>query len=48
MSKLVNLTWVIALLSILAIGGGTAVLPEMERLTIHHFHWISQQEFRAM
>ncbi|MBV8454100.1 MAG: chromate transporter [Deltaproteobacteria bacterium] len=48
MSKLINLTWVFALLSILAIGGGTAVLPEMERLTIHHFHWISRQEFRAI
>jgi chromate transporter len=48
MSKLINLIWVFALLSILAIGGGTAVLPEMERLTINHFHWITLGEFRDM
>jgi chromate transporter len=46
--KLINLIWVFALLSILAIGGGTAVLPEMERLTIHQFHWITPGEFRDM
>jgi chromate transporter len=48
MSKLINLIWVFALLSILAVGGGTAVLPEMERLTIYHFHWITPGEFRDM
>jgi chromate transporter len=48
MAKLISLIWVFALLSILAIGGGTAVLPEMERLTIHHFHWITEGEFRDM
>jgi chromate transporter len=46
MNKLFNLTWVFALLSILAVGGGTAVLPEMERLVVHHFHWMGDQQFR--
>jgi chromate transporter len=46
MAKLLNLTWVFALLSILAVGGGTAVLPEMQHMTVHHFHWISDRQFR--
>jgi len=45
-SKLLNLTWVFALLSILAVGGGTAVLPEMQRMTVDHFHWVSDRQFR--
>jgi chromate transporter len=44
--KLFTLGWVFALLSILAVGGGTAVLPEMERLTVQHFHWMGDQQFR--
>jgi chromate transporter len=46
MSKLLNLAWVFALLSILAVGGGTAVLPEMQRMTVHHYHWITDRQFR--
>src|SRR5258708_38765412 len=46
MPKLVNLAWVFALLSILAVGGGTAVLPEMHYMTVAHFHWISDKQFR--
>jgi chromate transporter len=46
MQKLLNLTWVFALLSILAVGGGTAVLPQMQRMTVHQFHWISDKQFR--
>jgi chromate transporter len=48
MARLINLVWVFVLLSLLAIGGGTAVLPEMERLTVQHFHWITRDEFRDM
>jgi chromate transporter len=48
MARLMSLIWVFALLSILAVGGGTAVLPEVERLTIHHFHWITEGQFRDM
>jgi chromate transporter len=48
MTKLLNLTWVFALLSILAIGGGTAVLPEMQRMTVDHYHWVTDGQFRDM
>ncbi len=44
--KLWSLGWVFALLSLLAVGGGTAVLPEMERLVVHHFHWMGDKQFR--
>ncbi len=46
MYKLFSLAWVFALLSILAVGGGTAVLPEMEHLIVQHFHWMGDQQFR--
>ena len=46
MPKLFNLFWVFALLSLLAVGGGTAVLPEMHRMTVEQFHWISDKQFR--
>jgi len=48
MARPINLIWVFALLSILAVGDGTAVLPEMERLTVQHFHWITEGQFRDM
>ncbi|GGC56754.1 chromate transporter [Chelatococcus reniformis] len=37
---------VFALLSVLAIGGGTAVLPEMKHLTIDTYHWLDDDQFR--
>lgn len=37
MSLLINLAASFALLSILAVGGGTAVLPEMQSLLLHQF-----------
>jgi chromate transporter len=46
MAKLFNLTWVFMLLAILAVGGGTAVLPEMEHLTVDHFQWVTRGQFR--
>lgn len=46
MYKLFSLAWVFALLSIVAVGGGTAVLPEMERLVVNQFHWMGDQQFR--
>lgn len=46
MYKLWSLAWVFALLSVVAVGGGTAVLPEMERLVVHQFHWMGDQQFR--
>ncbi|QWD85979.1 chromate transporter [Polynucleobacter asymbioticus] len=37
MSLLINLALSFSLLSLLAVGGGTAVLPEMQSLLSHHF-----------
>lgn len=37
---------VFAILSVLAVGGGAAVLPETKALTITHFHWLADDEFR--
>jgi chromate transporter len=37
MSLLIHLAWIFALLSILAVGGGTAVLPEMQTILAHQF-----------
>lgn len=36
---------VFSLLSILAVGGGTAVLPEMKALVVDRFHWLTPDEF---
>jgi chromate transporter len=46
MHKLWSLAWVFALLSLVAVGGGTAVLPEMERQVVHQFHWMGDKQFR--
>ncbi|MBJ7391418.1 MAG: chromate transporter [Chthoniobacterales bacterium] len=45
MSKIVELINVFALLSLLAVGGGTAVLPEMEHVTVERCHWVSDTQF---
>ncbi len=45
-TKLLKLLWVFALLSLVAVGGGTAVLPEMRRMLVGHFHWLSDKQFR--
>jgi chromate transporter len=37
MSLLIHLAWTFALLSILAVGGGTAALPEMQTILAHQF-----------
>jgi len=46
MNKLWSLAWVFALLSLVAVGGGTAILPEMERLVVHQFQWMGDKQFR--
>lgn len=35
------------LLSFLAVGGFSAVLPEMHRFIVENHHWISSQDFAA-
>src|SRR5260370_32919380 len=47
MYKLWSLAWVFALLSLAAVGGGAAVLPEMARLVGHQIHRMGDQQFRA-
>lgn len=44
--KLIQLAGVFALLSIMAVGGGTAVLPEMKRMTVNSYQWVSANQFR--
>jgi chromate transporter len=45
MNKLVTLVNVFALLSILAVGGGTAVLPQMKHECVAQHHWVSAEQF---
>ena len=45
MSTLVQLFAVFSLLSLLAVGGGLAVLPEMKSLTEVRHHWITPDQF---
>ena len=35
-------------LSLLAVGGGNAVLPEMQRLVVGQFHWVTNAQFTQM
>ncbi len=37
---------VFSMLSVLAIGGGTAILPEMKTLTISTHQWLTDDQFR--
>jgi len=45
MNKLVTLVNVFALLSILAVGGGTAVLPQMKHEAVTQHHWVTAEQF---
>ena len=45
MSKFVELVNNFALMSLLAVGGGTAVLPEMKHDTVERHHWVSDTQF---
>jgi chromate transporter len=44
--KLLQILGVFSLLSVLAIGGGTAVLPEMKQLTVGTMGWVTDAQFR--
>jgi len=48
MMRLVQLSLVFMLLSVLAVGGGTAVLPEMQYMTVDKFHWLTDAQFRSI
>lgn len=45
MNKLVSLVNVFALLSILAVGGGTAVLPQMKHEVVTTHRWLDAEQF---
>ena len=45
MSTLLRLLGVFGLLSVLAVGGGLAVLPEMKKLTVEQYHWVTANQF---
>ena len=45
MSHLPALLGVFGLLSILAVGGGTAILPEMKHLTVTRLGWVTANQF---
>jgi len=45
MNKLIGLVNVFALLSILAVGGGTAVLPQMKHDTVSTHKWLTAEQF---
>lgn len=45
MSTLEQLAGAFALLSLLAVGGGAAVLPEMKETVVGQHHWLTDQQF---
>ena len=45
MKQTVTMINVFALLSILAVGGGTAVLPQMKNEAVALHHWVSAEQF---
>ena len=45
MTTLLRLLGVFAMLSVLAVGGGLAVLPEMKKLTVEQYHWVTADQF---
>lgn len=36
---------VFSALSLMAIGGGAAVLPEMQQIVVHHMGWLTDEQF---
>lgn len=45
MNRIISLANVFALLSILAVGGGTAVLPQMKHEVVAQQRWLSAEQF---
>ena len=42
---LLRLTWTFLWLSLLCVGGGLGVVPEMQRQVVDRFHWVTAREF---
>ncbi len=45
MADLALLTWTFLRLSLLCVGGGLGVIPEMERQSVSVHHWLTAREF---
>ncbi len=48
MNELIKLLNTFCLLSVLAVGGGSAVLPQMEHETVTVNHWVTPETFAAI
>lgn len=48
MSELPALAWLYAQLSLVAVGGGNTILPEMQRHVVNVHGWMTGQEFAAL
>jgi chromate transporter len=48
MSDLVRLLNVFCLLSLMAVGGGTAVLPQMQHEAVGENHWVTETQFATI
>ena len=47
-TRLLKLFVVFSLLSVLALGGGNSVLPEMRHMTVHRMGWLTDAQFRSI
>ena len=47
-TRLFHLFLVFSLLSVLALGGGNSVLPEMRHMTVHRLGWLTDAQFRSI
>ncbi|HSP97970.1 MAG TPA: chromate transporter, partial [Candidatus Dormibacteraeota bacterium] len=45
MSTLAQIAGAFSLLSLLAVGGGAAVLPEMKETVVGGHHWLTSDQF---
>ena len=45
MLDLARMTWTFLWLSLLCIGGGLGVIPELERQVADRHHWVTAREF---
>jgi chromate transporter len=43
--QLLPLLKVFSALSLLAVGGGNAIIPDMQRIVVDQYHWLSAREF---
>ena len=48
LSVLVVLAGVFAQLSVLAFGGGNAILPEMQHQVVNVHHWMTAEQFSSL